>query len=85
MNHPYTFFREQIITFDNAASITVDYPDTLSVDFHCTIVQVGAGVPTITPSGTDTVNGAGAGVAPAAQWKALYLSQYSATNWLALL
>ncbi|NOR84755.1 hypothetical protein GQ473_01425, partial [archaeon] len=74
----------KIITFNNAASIAVTLPDTLATDFQCTIVQVGAGVPTVTPN-TDTINGAGTGVAPSAQWKGMYLSQYSATNWLALL
>ena len=70
----------KIITFDNAASIAVTLPDTLDTNFQCTIIQVGAGVPTVTPD-TDTINGAGAGVTPAAQWRGMYLSQYSATNW----
>jgi hypothetical protein len=74
----------KIITFNNAASIAVTLPDTLDVNFQCTIVQIGAGVPTVTP-GTDTINGAGTGVAPSAQWAAMFLSQYSATNWLAII
>jgi hypothetical protein len=74
----------KILTFNNAASIAVTLPDTLDTDFQCTIVQIGAGVPTVTPA-TDTVNGAGTGVAPVAQWKAMYLSQYAATTWLAIL
>jgi hypothetical protein len=59
-------------------------PDTLNTDFHCTIIQVGAGVPTVTPV-TDTINGAGTGVAPSAQWKGMYLNQYQDTEWMALL
>ena len=74
----------KIITFDNAASIAVTLPDTLDTNFQCTIIQIGAGVPTVTP-GTDTINGAGTGVAPAAQWKAMYLSQFADTEWLAIL
>jgi len=74
----------KIITFDNAAPIAVSLPDTLATAFQCTIVQIGAGVPTVTPN-TDTINGAGAGVAPSAEWQGMYLAQYSATNWLALL
>ena len=74
----------KIITFNNAASIAVTLPDTLDVNFHCTIIQIGAGVPTVTPN-TDTINGAGTGVAPAGQWKAMYLSQFAATEWLAVL
>ena len=42
----------------------------------------GAGVPTITPD-TDTVNGAGTGIAPSAQWEGVYLSKYLATEWMA--
>ena len=64
----------KVLTFNNAASIAVTLPDTLDTDFQCTIVQIAAGVPTVTPD-TDTINGAGTGVAPAAQRKAMYLSQ----------
>ena len=74
-----------VITFDNAAAIAVTLPDTLDTNFQCTVVQVGAGVPTVTPSGTDTINGAATGVAPSAQWKGVYLAQYAAGTWLALL
>jgi len=74
----------KIITFNNAAAIAVTLPDTLDTNFQCTIIQIGAGVPTVTPA-TDTINGAGTGVAPSAQWKAMYLSQYAATTWLAIL
>ena len=74
----------KVLTFNNAASIAVTLPDTLDTDFQCSIVQIGAGVPTVTPA-TDTINGAGTGVTPSAQWKAMYLSQYAATTWLAVL
>lgn len=74
----------KVITFSNAAACAVTLPDTLATNFQCTIVQIGAGVPTVTPT-TDTINGAGTGVAPSAQWAAMYLSQYSATNWLAII
>jgi len=72
----------KVLTFSVTCAITL--PDDLDTNFQCTIVQVGAGVPTVTPA-TDTINGAGTGVAPSAQWKGMYLTQYSATNWLALL
>ena len=74
----------KVLTFNNAASIAVTLPDTLDTNFQCSIVQIGAGVPTVTPA-TDTINGAGTGVTPSAQWKAMYLSQYAATTWLAVL
>ena len=72
------------IIFTNAAAIAVTLPDTLATDFQCTIIQAGAGVPTVTPN-TDTINGASTGVAPAEQWKGMYLTQYADTEWLALL
>lgn len=74
----------KILTFSNASSVAVTLPDTLDTNFQCSIVQVGAGTVTVTPD-TDTINGAGSGVSPIAQWKGIYLSQYSATNWLAVL
>ena len=74
----------KILTFENAASIAVTLPDGLDVNFFCYIVQIGAGVPTVTPN-TDTVNGAGAGVAPSAQWKWMFLSQFDAAEWMAII
>lgn len=75
----------KVLTFNNAASIAVTLPDTLDTNFQCTVIQIGAGVPTVTRSGTDTINGAATGVTPSAQWKGMYLSQYAAGTWLALL
>lgn len=74
----------KIINFTNAAAVAVTLPDGLPEGFQCTILQSGAGTPTVTPSGSDTVNGAGAGVAPSAQWSALYLTKFSATEWAAV-
>ena len=75
----------KVIVCTNAAAIAVTLPDTLDTDFQCTVVQAGAGVPTVTRSGTDTINGAATGVTPSAQWKGMYLAQYAAGTWLALL
>ena len=72
------------IGFTNAAAIAVTLPDTLATNFQCSIIQLGTGIPTVTPA-TDTINGAATGVAPAGQWKAMYLSQFAATEWLAVL
>lgn len=72
------------LIFTNAAAIAVTVPDTLDTDFQCAIVQTtAAGIPTATRSGTDTINGAATGVAPADQWKAMYLTQYAAGTWWA--
>jgi hypothetical protein len=75
----------KVLTFENAASIAVTLPDTLDTNFQCTIVQIGAGVPTVTRSGSDTINGAATGVAPSAQWKGMFLTQFDAAEWLAVL
>jgi len=71
------------IIFTNAGAIAVTLPDTLDTLFQCVVKQAGAGVPTVTPD-TDTINGAGAGITPSAQWKALHLVQYQATLWFGL-
>ena len=75
----------KVIIANRATAIAFTLPDTFDVDWQCTIIQVGAGVPTVTRSGTDTINGAATGVAPSAQWKALYLTQFAAGEWLAVL
>lgn len=76
----------KLVLCDNASDIAVTLPDTLKLNFHCTIIQIGAGVPTITPDSTSvTINGVSAGVEPTDQWKGLYLAQYAADEYLAIL
>jgi hypothetical protein len=72
------------IVCTNAAAVSVTLPDGLDQNFQCTVVQYGAGAVTVTPGGSDTVNGASAGVSPAAQYAALYLGKVDATGWVAL-
>ena len=71
------------LVFTNAAAIAVTLPDGLALNFDFTVIQAGAGVPTVTPV-TDTINGAGTGISPSAQWKGVYFAQYASTTWLAL-
>jgi hypothetical protein len=71
------------LIYTNAAAVAVTLPDGLPVDFQCTIMQYGAGAVTVTPN-TDTVNGAGTGVSPAAQYDSLYLGKVEATGWVAV-
>ncbi len=76
----------KVLVFTNAAAIAVTLPDGLAVNFHCTLIQTTAsGVPTVTPDGADTLNGAGTGVAPSAQWKGMYLNKYDTAVWLGLI
>lgn len=46
----------KIITLDNAGAITLTVPTGLGAGFNCTIIQKGAGVVTVTPSGTTVIN-----------------------------
>lgn len=82
----YTITREDAGTnliCTNTAAIAIALPDGLPSGFQCTIVRAAAGTPTVTPSGTDTVNGAGGGLAPSAQWAAVYLNKFSDTEYYA--
>jgi hypothetical protein len=45
------------IVCTNAAAVSVTLPDGLDQNFQCTVVQYGAGAVTVTPGGSDTVNG----------------------------
>jgi hypothetical protein len=71
------------LVFTNGSAIAITLPDGLEVGFQCIVKQAGAGVPTVTPSGADTVNGAGTGVTPSAQWKGLHLVKYDTGVWFA--
>jgi hypothetical protein len=71
------------LIYTNAAAVAVTLPDGLPADFQCTVMQYGAGAVTVTPA-TDTVNGAGTGVSPAAQYGSLYLGKVEATGWVAV-
>lgn len=73
------------LIFTNAAAIAVTLPNGLSTDHHFVVIQTtAAGIPTVTPN-TDTIRGAGTGVAPAEQWAGAYFTKYAATAWAALL
>lgn len=74
----------KILIFTNASAIAVTQPNTFATLFQYTVVQAGTGVPTVTRSGADTINGAATGVAPFAQWNGMYMTQYAANAWLAL-
>jgi len=73
------------IIFTNGAAIAVTLPNSLADYFTCSIIQAGAGVPTVTPTSPDTINGAGTGVAPSGQYKALFLAQHIAATWVGVL
>jgi len=75
----------KLIIYTNAAAVAVTLPNTFPVNFQFTVIQTtAAGVPTVTRSGLDTINGAALGVSPSAQWKGMYLVQYAAGAYLAL-
>ena len=71
----------KILYTTNAASIAITLPDGLPIGHHFSIQQVGVGVPTVTRSGSDTVNGAGTGISPSGQWAALYCNKFAVGQW----
>ena len=73
-----------LIVYTGADAIAVTLPDGLDVNHDFSVIQVGAGVPTVTPSGSDTTNGAQDGLAPSAQYKAAYFCKYDTGVWVAL-
>jgi len=74
----------KVLIYTNAAGCAITYPDGLNEKFQCSVIAAGAVAPIITPGGTDTINGAGTGVSPSAQYKALYLVKHEATNAIAV-
>jgi len=42
----------KVITASNASAITITIPDTLSAEFSCTVIQIGAGQVTFAGSGS---------------------------------
>jgi hypothetical protein len=70
----------KILIYTNASAIAVTLPDGLSLNHNFRVVRAAAGVPTVTPV-TDTINGAGSGIAPSAQWKSAFFTQYASTEW----
>lgn len=72
------------ITINSATDVTVSILSNLDVNFECTVVQIGVGIPIITPSGAETINGSAGTISPAGQWKEVRLIQYLAGKWLAL-
>lgn len=95
-NNPNILYNEQIgttytiqtsdagkeIVFTNAGAVAVTLPDGLPQNFQCILSQEGAGTVTVTPSGSDTLNGAGTGIATSGQYTALHLGKRTSSNWL---
>lgn len=73
-----------IVVYTSGSAIAVTQPNTFVGTFQYTVVWAGVGMPTITRSGSDTINGAATGVSPSARWKGAYLTQYAANTWLCL-
>lgn len=69
-------------TSESAVTVTVD--SALTVGWHCVLVQEGAGLVSLDPQSTDTLNGATANVAMAGQYKSGYLYQHTEGAWIAV-
>lgn len=74
----------KIICCTNGSAVAITCDDALPAEFHCLIVQEGAGTVTIDSEGTDTCNGAaaGTGVAVSGQWKSAYVYQRTEGAWV---
>ena len=70
------------IIFTSADAVTVTTADTLSVGFHCLLLQVGAGLVSVTPGGADSLNGDTTAIALAGQYKSGYLIQNTEGAWV---
>jgi hypothetical protein len=74
-----------IVVYTNAAAIAVVLPDGLPVLHDFTAYQVTElGIPSVTPSGSDTTNGAQDAIAPSAQSKGAYFAKYDTGLWLSM-
>lgn len=64
------------VTLSNASPITLTVPASLPAGFHCTLVQIGAGQVTITPSST-TIHNRQSFTKIKGQWSMVDIKQYS--------
>jgi len=71
----------KIVTCDNAAAITVTVPSGLGAGFNCKVIQIGAGIVTITGSGA-TINNVNSHTGTAGQFGAASLLAYAADTFL---
>lgn len=76
----------QIIRCTSGSAVAITLDDALPVNFHCLIVQEGAGTVTVDSEGTDTLNGvaAGTGVEVSGQWKSAYVYQPVEGAWVVI-
>lgn len=72
----------KVVCFTSGSAVTVTIDAALQVNFHCLLVQEGAGVVSLDPQSTDTLNGAAANVSLADQWKSGYLYQRTEGAWV---
>jgi hypothetical protein len=72
----------KIIECTNGSATTITLPDSLSGNFHCIVVQKGAGSVTLTVSGTATVNGDTDSIVFTAQYVSAYIYQSASGEWI---
>ena len=74
----------KVICWHEWTAVTITPADTLPVDFHCMLVQEGAGLVSVARAGTDTLNGGTVNVSLAGQWKSGYLFQRTEGAWVVI-
>ena len=70
----------KVITVNKATSATITIPDTLSAEFSCTVIQIGAGQVTFAGSGSMTLRNRQTHTKTAGQYAAASLYIYAANN-----
>lgn len=71
----------KVVTLNNASGITLTVPASLMAGFNCSIVQLGAGQVTITPSST-TIHNRQSFTKTAGQYAALTILQYTTNTFI---
>lgn len=71
----------KVVTLNNASAVTLTVPSGLGAGFACTIVQLGAGQITFTPSST-TINNRQSQTKTAGQYAVAVLSAYAADTFI---
>jgi hypothetical protein len=71
----------KVICCTSGSAVTITVAATLAVNFHCMIVQEGAGKVSLARDSTDTLNGGTGNVSLSNQWKSAYLFQRTEGAW----
>lgn len=72
----------KVLTFDNSSPVLVTVPIDLPIGFACEIIQIGAGLVTVSPAGGVSLNSFQARVSLAGQYAAATLVSYNTNTFI---